>query len=486
MSRSRRWGSRALLALSVGAATVTLHDLAQARKKDSLAAPAEGSKRLAVYVEGKNANAIYDQLVALGPDGLEVLDRAEFAKAIRGAGLPATLSYSLQNKSGRKILLKNLNKAVSKVGADAFVVARETLVGKKHELQVIFALKGAENAELDEKLDLGSNDRAQRKALKDSLEQPLKALAPPPPPEPEPTPPAEEEKKEDEGEASSGGAMSAEYRQNTAGYELVAARLGFVVGGRWFKYSDAVTTDNSRPYAVFGPPGLTAGVDVYPGAKSGIVGLRDLGVSIDYAQHFALRSKTAQNPDGSDSATFDGTWNRLDVGLRYRLRLGDPASPLVLGLGVGYGFENFVFTPANPAAEAIKFEVPTVRYDYVKLGFDAWLPFGMFAVGPRFAYLAPLGGALPDDKIPGPGLDGSFAPEPVDDTVYARFRGASVKGITAGLDAGVTVGSGIEVRAGFDYVRYFSAFKPDVGDAFVAGGALDEVLEVRALAGYRY
>lgn len=483
MKRWNRVASRTCLALGLVTAVATASPTAWARKP-AAAEPEEVPKRLALYIEGKNAQALFDQIVGLGPDGLEVIARDEFARAIRQAGFPATLGYSIQNKSGRKWLLKGLNRAVTKVGADAFIVARETTMGSKHELRLLFAMKGADFAELDEVIDLGKNELAARRGMKKVLDEPLHALAPPPPPPPEPEPEPELDQAKEEEDAEQ--ADKAARLKNTAGHEFIAARLGFLVGGRWFKYSDAVTESNTRPYAVFGPPGLTFGVDAYPGVLTGITGLRDLGVSIDYSQHFALKSKTAQNADGSESATFDGTWNRFELGLRYRLRFGEPAKPVVLGLGFGYGFENFVFEPANEAAAAIRYEVPTVRYDYLRLGLDAWLPLGMFAVAPRFAYLPQLGGAVAPEQVPGPALDGSFAPEPADDAVYSRFRGASVKGLTVGVDAGVTIGTGIELRGGFDYYRYFSSFTPEVGDAFVAGGAADEVLEVRVLGGYRY
>lgn len=489
MNRLGRWASLSRGMVSIGCVAGSLVCVVEGRALASDgASTTEGApaKKLVVHVEGKNAAAIADQITAAGPDGIEILDPTEFDKALRQGGLPTALGAAIQNKFTRKSIQRNLNKAMAKVGADALVLARETFVGKSHDLYVVFYVKDAEVAEVDENVNLGNSDAAQRKAIKNALEESLKPLAPPPPKVIDADAGGNAGEGEGEAEKPEKEKTDSPFRSGIAGYELAAGRLGFQDGGRWFKYSDPISANNTRPYAVFGPPALNLAGEIYPGATSGITGVRDIGVTFDYTHHFALKSKTSQNPDGSESAEFDGTWNRLDLGLRYRLRFGEDAQPIVLGLSAAYGFHNFVFLPANAAAELIKLEVPTVRYKYVRVGADAWLPFGMFAVIPRFSYLAPLGGSAPADRIPGPQLGGAIAPEPIDDTVYARFRGASVKGIALGIDASVALGSGIEVRAGFDYTRFFSSFAPEVGDAFVAGGALDETLELRLLGGYRY
>ena len=479
----RHWLGIFCVSLACLGSTGLFEPLAEARGVP-VAKEAKPVKKLAIHVEGKNATALADQLVAAGPDGMEVLDSAAVEKALRQFGLPAVFGAAIQNKVQRKSLQPNLKKALAKLGADAFLLARETLVGKTHQLYVVYYLKDANAAELDQAVNLGNSDGAQRKAIKLALEETLKSLAPPAPevlnadtPEPE-----EEVKLETVAKDET----NSTYRAGVAGYEFVRAQLGFQDGGRWFKYSDPISANNTRPYAVFGPPALNVAVEVYPAAQSGLAVIRDLGVSLDYTHHFALKSKTAQNPDGSESAEFDGSWNRFDFGLRYRLRFGADEQPSVLGVSAGYGFQNFVFLPSNATAEKIKLEVPTTRYKYLRLGVDGWLPFGIFAVVPRFSYLAPLGASAPAERIPGPALGGVVAPEPIDDTVYARFRGASVKGIALGIDAAVAIDSGFEVRAGFDYTRFFSAFSPEIGDAFVAGGALDEYLELKLLAGYRH
>ena len=68
--------------------------------------------------------------------------------------------------------------------------------------------------------------------------------------------------------------------------------------------------------------------------------------------------------------------------------------------------------------------------------------------------------------------------------VYDRFSAASVGGIDTELTLAVILGSGFETRLGAHYERYFSTFEPEVGDAYVAGGALDQVVGVRLGAAY--
>jgi hypothetical protein len=48
----------------------------------------------------------------------------------------------------------------------------------------------------------------------------------------------------------------------------------------------------------------------------------------------------------------------------------------------------------------------------------------------------------------------------------------------------VTLGRGFEARLWLDYARWFYDMNPEPGDAYVAGGALDEMLTV--LVGVAY
>jgi len=62
--------------------------------------------------------------------------------------------------------------------------------------------------------------------------------------------------------------------------------------------------------------------------------------------------------------------------------------------------------------------------------------------------------------------------------IYERFRDSHVSGIDGDLGFALAIVPGLEARLGGRYTRYFASFEPKVGDPYVAGGALDEQLQV--------
>ncbi len=420
---------------------------------------ADGGKRLAIHVEGKNAAALRDQIIAAAPEGIVVLEGPDFDQAMRVAGLPPVLGAAIQLPAQRKLLLRALNRAMDRVNVDAVLLARELIAGRKHELGVVFYLKGAKDAAFDERIDLGDSDNAQRKAIKKTIGPELQKLAPPPPTEQELPPEKSDEEKERERKAEEEKRHA--YKPHVPGGEIVALRVGAEIGGRWFRYNDPVSS-NTRPFSILGPPAIAAGVEVYPAAFTRVVVVRDLGLYLDYAHYPGFRSQTG----APNNLGYGGTWNRLNTGLRFRIRLGDEMKPFVIGIVGGYGFHNFVFNPDDDAAAAILNELPSVKYQYLRAGVDARLPFSIVALLPRFSYLGPL--ASPDG------------------TVYPRFRSPSTKAIEAGLDIAFVLPLGFELRGGATFTRYFSSFQPEAGDAFVAGGAADNFLAIDLAALYRY
>ncbi|MEM9877262.1 MAG: BRCT domain-containing protein, partial [Myxococcota bacterium] len=88
---------------------------------------------------------------------------------------------------------------------------------------------------------------------------------------------------------------------------------------------------------------------------------------------------------------------------------------------------------------------------------------------------------------------GFLAPVFAANRIYERFEGpdgtardVSVLGLDAGLKVAFVLPVGLEARVGGAYVRYFSSFSPEPGDVFVAGGALDQYVVLRAALAYRY
>jgi hypothetical protein len=419
-------------------------------------AHAAETKKLAIHVEGKNASTIRDHISAAAPAGVEIVDNIEFDKAMRATGLPPLLAGAIQNKGARKLLVKSLNKAMDKTRVDAVVLARELILGKKREIGVVYFVKGADDARVDTKIDPGQSDSSQRKAIQSALGDTLRELAP----APEPEVPAEKSDEEKQKEQEVEDAKRKKFVPNVPGGEVFNVRVGLEDGGRFFRYSDSITETVNRDYKIFGPPAIAVAAEVYPAATTGIVVVRDIGLWVDYAHYFAVRSQT------SDNLGFGANWNRLNTGLRYRFRFGAKERPFVLALQGGYGFHNFAFKPDDDKAARITDSLATVKYNYLRVGLDARLPVSIVAFLPGFSYLGPL--------------------SPSDDTVYARFRDASVKGVQMWLDLAVVLPKGFELRGGAEYTRYFASFRPEPGDAYVAGGALDQFVALRLSALYRY
>jgi hypothetical protein len=236
-----------------------------------------------------------------------------------------------------------------------------------------------------------------------------------------------------------------------AGTTLFIVGAEYEIGGRRVGYTDLVI-QNLRTYDVLGAPVVALSAEVYPGAKSGVPVLRDIGLVLGYAGAVGL---DAGLPDGTKMGT---SWHRADAALRGRLRLGkQPGAPIVT-LSAGYAFASFVFdAPATFAAE-----VPSVTYHSLRIGADGRVPLGPVALRLGAGYRVPLAaGALLD-----------------------RFRDGSVGGVDALVGVAVPIAKGFEARAGAEYTRYFYSFFPNPGDPYIAGGALDEYVGFKIGAAY--
>ncbi len=125
----------------------------------------------------------------------------------------------------------------------------------------------------------------------------------------------------------------------------------------------------------------------------------------------------------------------------------------MIGVNGGIDFLQFSFGTAG----AIDGSVPSVTYAALRAGVDARIPFWRMALLLDFGY------------------DGALSAGAVHD----RFRDSTVGGIDLGVGLGLALGPGSELRLQSHYTRYFYKFHPKLGDAYVAGGALDEFLGFR-------
>jgi hypothetical protein len=216
---------------------------------------------------------------------------------------------------------------------------------------------------------------------------------------------------------------------------------GFGLGSRHFAYTDALTK-NLRPYDVDGAPLVMLAMSLHPFADTPL--LKDLGIFGDYTAAVGLGSATR---NGSAVGT---SWSRFDVGGHLRIRIGNPERPVMLGVSGAYGLELFRFTDAT----SIDPELPSVSYGFVRAMLDTRIPIGPFAFTASAGYLHVVANG----------------------EVGLRVRGTRNDGIEASLGAALPFAHAFELRLSGSYTRFFYSFDPVPGDAYVAGGALDQYL----------
>ena len=134
--------------------------------------------------------------------------------------------------------------------------------------------------------------------------------------------------------------------------------------------------------------------------------------------------------------------------MRERL-LFPSAHPFELGISVGLDASYFNLSTKTPVPALL----PAARTISVRFGVD-----GRLQIVPRFGVL--LGAAY-------------LAPTSRGE-IYDRFRSPHLHGLDGDLAFALGIVPGLEARLSGRYTRYFASFKPVPGDAFVAGGALDE------------
>ncbi len=222
----------------------------------------------------------------------------------------------------------------------------------------------------------------------------------------------------------------------------VDASIGFGLGSRHLSYHQALTS-NLRPYDLDGAPMLTVALSAYPFAEQRA--LRDVGFCLDYASALGLTSATR----GGTQLSSD--WSRFDVGARYRARAGAGPAPAMFGLFAGYGLEQFLFTGAN----ALAADLPAAAYGFVRAAADARVPVGPVALTASMGYLHVVSNG----------------------DVGLRVRGTSNDGVEASAGVSLPFAGNFEARISGVYTRFFYSFTPAAGDAFVAGGALDQLFK---------
>lgn len=411
-------------------------------------------KALAVHVEGNSASEARDDILSVLSDRVTVSDKDDTAAALRKFGLSKPMGSAMTQAKSRKGFVPRLRKAAKEVGADGIIVGIVQRYSGKWRVYVVWLGADGEDVLVDEAVSREGSEDDRRSALKSALGSVLDQFAPKssssssssnsstdkPPPNPD-------DKKDDESEDSSDKPPRVRHEVSSS---IFSVEAGVELAGRFFSYSDGIST-NLRRYDAFPAPAAFASVEVYPAGFTTIPFLRDLGIIGSYARMFGLQSKTA------DGTPIDTLYQRFSVGLRVRIPVSRPTGP-VFGVSGQYYVHTFDITETSELAG----QIPNVDYSAIRAGADGRFPIGKTAITVGFDWIEPLSSGA----------------------VYDRFTGAKVHGVAGKLGFGAKLGGGFELRLAAEYARFFSDFDPVLGDAYVAGGALDQYLGLRLSGAY--
>lgn len=403
--------------------------------------------RMVIYTEGGRSADVRKHFEAALPDNVDVVDSEDFRKALLKQGQKQPLGLTVSLPSKRQAILKRVGKAVAELDAEIALigyVSKSRTGGQQVLVLVVERDKDEPTIDQTVKLDKSATQADIDTALYElaSAWKPSEEAAVSG--EVKATPEGGDEKKSDDA-AGEGDGEAWERPKNVYGHEIFGINVSFDVAGRFFSYNDGITP-NLRDYDVFGAPGISARVEVFPFAPLGIVVLRDIGLTGEVRAALGLSSETS---DGTEVST---QWLRFGGGLRYRIPLGPKEKPFVLGIRGSFIQDGFTLDATGNLAT----ESPSVKYNFLRAGLDGRFPIGPIAITAFGGYLGSIDSG----------------------DVHARFRDSSIGGIDVGGGLTVPIVYGLEARLQAEYVRWFYAFAPVPGDEFVAGGALDENIHI--------
>ena len=409
----------------------------------SIESAASDPDAVAIFVQGEHAKEIGDAIAAALPADWKPIDREQFAAAMTTEGQRTPIATAMAKPKSRAQLLARVRDAALATHVRSVVIAHVTRTGAKSSVSLVVIDPTRDVAPAIRRIPQTSG-APERSDLAAALAEGLPAhaaepppnevpQAPPPPPSPSPVvdPPMPPR------DARPEGAPVLPGRRLGFSGDLLDVAAGVTFRSRHFRYNEA-RTRSLAPYDVDGVPSIGAAVEIHPfgrEVRSPLAGLGIVGV---------LQSAVGLESQGPVGARVQTSWTRFDAGLRYRLRWRGVEG----GVTGQYGREAFGFSGGTPAQD-----LPDARYGFGRGGLDVRVPIGPIAIRAQAAYLLVLSAG---------GVGG-------------RFRDASTNGVEGSLGASLPLTRLLEVRAGVTYARYLYAFSPAVGDARVAGGALDEM-----------
>jgi hypothetical protein len=405
---------------------------------------------IAFYVEGPDASAVRDELATALPEGTPMVDSAGFASALVEQGQTMPFGKKLDGAT-HAASVKRLRSAAIASGAAAVLAGRVTKgkAGRRVRLLLV-EVPEDEEALGDLVLDLkGTSDDDTRVAS--SVGTALDKYRSAPVPEKSAPPVSEPVMVAEVGPAPPADSVSHRPTGRIA-RSLFEVELGGEAAARNFVYNDGITA-NLRTYNVLPAAMFTVNAELFPLAGASGV-LRDIGIIGAFSRSLFLESSVS---GGSNISTAETSYS---AGLRVRIHPGGDEGP-VIGISDAYASQSFNF---GATSGALATQVPSVDYAANRTAVDARIPIG------RFAFLAEAG----------------FRAVLNAGTVAERFRSTSVEGVDAEFGGALEIAQGWEGRLVADYERYFYAFSPVPGDAYVAGGALDQFFGARLALAWIY
>jgi hypothetical protein len=438
---SRRRESRARLWVRVWAMASLIMLGVLALSGTALAA----GKRVAVYVDGAEDEHLSAELVAALPSGVSVIDSSTLTDALAQEHVK-NVARAFTSAKRRQALPAKLQRVATAIGADAVVLG--AVNDDANALELIVVIAGQSTPKVDE--DVPIADKSERVVQwKKLVTTPLEKLD------------ASDAGAAADESASSPGPAAApdEAGARTFSDALVSGFAGLDFGGRQLHYQDRVTNANLRPYDLPSgallpvAPGISAFAEVFPLASMRSVGFRDIGLNGRFNYNFA--SSRIGN------VTPTTRWFGYEFNLRGRFLLGPRHNAPLIGVEAGVGRQADLFS----APGAVQDILPSVDYYYLRFGADGRIPVGPVAVlvGAAYRHLqsrrAPSGAT-----VEAAGLFGEHFPH------------ASIAGLDGKLGVALALANHVEGRLVLNYVRYWSTLHPNPGDTYVAGGALDQIL----------
>jgi hypothetical protein len=253
--------------------------------------------------------------------------------------------------------------------------------------------------------------------------------------------------------------------EESAGPVVIPPTLDVSAGGglliRDYKYHQPVS--KLRPYKLAGAPAVTFNLVWYPISYLTDGLAQQFGLELHIEQAFAISSAIGPgDADFPNGAKFNTVVHDYSGGLRFRVPFGDGSQFYVSATA---GEQAFVFRSTSNGDRGL-LDIPDTIYRYFRpgLGVKVELPYDLsLEVNAGYRMILNGGGQIKD----------------------VFFPHLAVGGVEAGVIAGYRILPNVEIRAAFDFRRYFFSMnsKPeDLSDANklagvrVAGGAIDQYM----------